>query len=106
MFEVSPILGQAFTFCKNGMQAHLDLKQATHPELGADVQRLRLEVETNIPDLLHVKITDAGQKRYEVPESLLSKSAEQMKGKAMHLGCHMPIAAQCERLTLPPMLTS
>ena len=67
--------------CRSYMQAHLDIKQSTHPELGADIGRLKLEVETNIPDLLHVKITDAANKRWEVPEKLLAKTAEQMKSK-------------------------
>ena len=67
--------------CRSCMQAHLDIKQSTHPELGADIGRLKLEVETNIPDLLHVKITDVANKRWEVPENLLAKTAEQMKSE-------------------------
>ena len=62
------------------MQAHLNLKQTTHPELGIDSQRLRLEVETSVPDLLHVKITDTARKRWEVPQSLLHTSAEHING--------------------------
>ena len=63
-----------------GLQAFLQLKQSTHPELGPDIETLRLEVETNVPDLLHVKITDAAKKRWEVPDKLLAESAEQIKG--------------------------
>ena len=63
-----------------GLQAFLQLQQSTHPELGPDIETLRLEVETNVPDLLHVKITDAANKRWEVPDKLLAKTAEQIKG--------------------------
>lgn len=63
-----------------GLQAFLQLKQSTHPELGPDIETLRLEVETNVADLLHVKITDAAKKRWEVPDKLLAESAEQIKG--------------------------
>ena len=66
------------------MQAYLKLKQATQPELGLDSERLRLEVETSVPDLLHVKITDARRRRWEVPQSLLHTSAEHIKGTPSH----------------------
>ena len=66
------------------MQAHLDLKQPTQPELGIDSERLRLEVETSVPDLLHVKITDARRRRWEVPHALLHTSAEHIKGTPSH----------------------
>ena len=66
------------------LQAHLDLKQRVQPELGVDSERLRLEVETSVPDLLHVKITDARRRRWEVPQSLLHTSAEHIKGMSSH----------------------
>ena len=66
------------------VQAHLNLRQARQPELGIDSERLRLEVETSVPDLLHVKITDARRRRWEVPQSLLHKSAEYIKGTPSH----------------------
>ena len=66
------------------MQAYLDLNQPTQPELGTDSERLRLEVETSVPDLLHVKITDAARRRWEVPHSLLHTSAEHIKGAPSH----------------------
>ena len=66
------------------MQAHLNLKQATQPELGRDSEQLRLEVETSVPELLHVKITDVRQRRWEVPQSLLHTSAEHIKGTPSH----------------------
>ena len=76
------------------MQAFLELKQATHQELGPDINTLRLSVETAVPDLLHVKITDAANKRWEVPEKLLAKSAEQIKGAetcALHTMCQQTL---------------
>ena len=60
------------------LQALLELKQAAHPELGPDIKTLRLSVEIKIPDLVHVKITDAASKRWEVPDQLLANSAEQI----------------------------
>ena len=48
---------------------------------------LKLMVETKVPDLLHVKITDAANKRWEVPEQLLAKSAEQIKGARIPITC-------------------
>ena len=69
------------------LQALLELKQATHPELGPDIKTLKLTVETKVPDLLHVKITDAANKRWEVPEQLLAKSAEQIKGLRISTTC-------------------
>ena len=71
-------MGLLISDCR--MQAYLNLKQSTQPELGIDSERLRLEVETGVPDLLHVKITDARQRRWEVPQSLLHTSAEHIKG--------------------------
>ena len=62
-------------------QALLELKQAAHPELGPDIKTLRLSVEAKVPDLVHVKITDAANKRWEVPDQLLADSAEQIKSK-------------------------
>ena len=80
------------------LQALLELKQATHPELGPDIKTLKLTVETKVPDLLHVKITDAANKRWEVPEQLLAKSAEQIKGLRIcttHIACSHLASPKC-----------
>ena len=62
------------------MQALLHLRKAVSPEFGPDVSPLRLSVDESLPDILHVKITDAEGKRWQVPRSLLADSASDMAG--------------------------
>ena len=45
-------------FC---MQALLHLRKGVSPEFGPDISPLKLTVDESLPDVLHVKITDAGQ---------------------------------------------
>ena len=64
-----------------GAQARLSLKQAVSPELGPDVEHLTLTVDASLPDVLHVKLTDADGKRWQVPPSLLATSAGSAPGE-------------------------
>ena len=64
-----------------GVQARLVLKKAVSPELGLDVDDLKLTVDASLPDILHVKIADAGGKRWQVPTSLLAASAASIPGQ-------------------------
>lgn len=62
------------------MQALLHLTEAVSPEFGPDISPLRLAVDESLPDTLHVKITDAEGKRWQVPRSLLANSASDIAG--------------------------
>lgn len=56
------------------------LKKNASLELGADLKQLRLEVDSRIPDILRVRITDPHEKRWEVPRELLAKTPEEVAG--------------------------
>lgn len=62
------------------MQAFVDLKKGASPELGSDLSRLKVSVDTSIPDILHIKITDAEKERWEVPVDLLPRGTADLTG--------------------------
>ena len=69
------------TWCPCLLQTALVLKKAVFPEMGPDVERLRLQVDASLPDILHVKLTDAEGKRWQVPHALLASSAARIPGE-------------------------
>lgn len=82
------------------LQAIVELEKGAHPELGSDLSRLRLSVDSSIPDILHIKITDADKDRWEVPTDLLSGTPEELAGENTHRikSWHDMHAVQCCRL--------
>jgi hypothetical protein len=62
------------------IQALLELRVGVSPELGPDLQQLRLEVDSRIPDILRVRITDPNEQRWEVPRELLAQTPEEAAG--------------------------
>lgn len=62
------------------VQALLHLRKAVSPEFGPDISPLKLTVDESLPDVLHVKITDAEGKRWQVPRSLLADTASEIAG--------------------------
>ena len=62
------------------MQALLHLRKGVSPEFGPDISPLRLTIDESLPDILHVKITDAEGKRWQVPRSLLAETASDIDG--------------------------
>ena len=81
------VSGSLPRFC---VQALLHLRTAVSPEFGPDISPLKFTVDESLPDVLHVKITDAEGKRWQVPRSLLADSASEIAGApaaptAMHV---------------------
>lgn len=57
------------------MSATLQLTTGTQPELGPDVEVLRLDVEPLSDTVLRLKLTDAAAPRWEVPTWLFAQSS-------------------------------
>ena len=72
------------------MQALLHLRKGVSPEFGPDISPLKLKIDESLPDILHVKITDAEGKRWQVPRSLLADTASEIAGApAAHTATHI-----------------
>ena len=52
------------------LEAKLDIQQAVMPELGSDINPLRLTVDPSQADMLHFKIEPLVGGRWEIPEWL------------------------------------
>ena len=55
---------------KEGYNMDLNLISATEPQYGEDIPKLRVSVTFETKDRVHVKITDAVNQRWEIPESI------------------------------------
>ena len=58
-----------------GVQATLVSSISTQPELGPDVRELELTVNTSVPDILRLRLTDPQHSRWEVPAYLYPQLA-------------------------------
>ncbi|KAG2021300.1 alpha glucosidase [Coprinopsis cinerea AmutBmut pab1-1] len=64
------------TYSHGGSEAQIDLTLASSPGcnvFGQDIENLRVTVAYETEDRLHVKITDANNERYEVPEDVFPR---------------------------------
>jgi alpha-glucosidase (family GH31 glycosyl hydrolase) len=69
------LLPESTTSTEHGFHATLQLRSTGLSALGPDIQRLRLDVVYLTTEVVQVKLTDADQARWEVPESVLSRPA-------------------------------
>ncbi|GAB4817380.1 hypothetical protein N2152v2_004426 [Parachlorella kessleri] len=63
-----------------GLEGSLELTQSTQKELGPDIEMARVSLEQVSGSILRVKITDARQKRWEIPTWLFA--SEVLNGSA------------------------
>ncbi|XWW93301.1 hypothetical protein V2A60_001233 [Cordyceps javanica] len=69
----------------SGLTAELSLAGTACNVYGDDLKDLRLEVTYETDNRLHVKIQDAGNQVYQVPESVFSRSSATSAASASHL---------------------
>ena len=81
IIDSSPAKEKEKAFLKNGgrsggesssknLEATLELKESTLPQLGADIKRLKASVEEIAPGIVRLRLTDAEKQRWQVPENL------------------------------------
>lgn len=61
-----------YAWADKGLTASLEQTQSTQQELGPDIPSLQLTVQYVATDILRVKVTDAKDRRWEVPEWLFA----------------------------------
>ncbi|KAK9763887.1 hypothetical protein K7432_009060, partial [Basidiobolus ranarum] len=55
----------------NGLDARLSLLHSVLPHYGEDIDQLKLKVTYDTPNRIHIKITDVGEKRWQVPQEIV-----------------------------------
>jgi hypothetical protein len=89
-------------YCSTGpLQSEIDLALVNEhlPEYGDSFKQLTVQVMPETPTRLHVKISPAGQQRWEVPEKVVPRCVEPSNYNHAVVGPSNP-AMQCGPLRL------